>query len=459
METVLHIDDHYRPAHRGRGVRAQQSSGMLGWIRDLIRKIFESAESRNIFLFLCVNLSFAFVELIYGFWTNSLGLITDSFHMFFDCTALVAGLVASLIARWPANERFSYGYGRAQVLGGFINGLFLIFVAMFIVTEAVERFMDPPHVDTHMLLEVSVLGLLVNILGIFAFSHAHTHGGEPCSHGHSHDAVSERKRDSNVHEAGQHQHGHSHGAGGTCSGGHDADHGHGHGHGQAHDGNHNQKAHGHGHSHGADKKPAQTSHQGHGHSHGNGQVCSGHHGEQYSPSKESTQHHGHSHSAPEGLPAPATSQAIKGQSRSFVLDGVLLHVIADTLGSVSVIISSMLIQMYGWMVADPICSLFTSGLILLSVYPLLSGSVSVLMQRTPAKLDPFLLGAYQQISAINGVVQYRDPHFWTLSGSDWYGTMVLVIRHDADEQQTRKAASSVLEQLGVNRMIIQVERF
>lgn len=67
-----------------------------------------------------------------------LGLITDSFHMFFDCTALVAGLVASLIARWPSNERFSYGYGRAQVLGGFINGLFLIFVAMFIVTEAVE---------------------------------------------------------------------------------------------------------------------------------------------------------------------------------------------------------------------------------------------------------------------------------------------------------------------------------
>ena len=40
----------------------------------------------------------------------SLGLISDSFHMFFDCTALLAGLIASVIARWGKNERFSYGW-------------------------------------------------------------------------------------------------------------------------------------------------------------------------------------------------------------------------------------------------------------------------------------------------------------------------------------------------------------
>lgn len=39
----------------------------------------------------------------------SLGLIADSFHMFFDCTALLAGLVATVITRWSPNERFSYG--------------------------------------------------------------------------------------------------------------------------------------------------------------------------------------------------------------------------------------------------------------------------------------------------------------------------------------------------------------
>lgn len=39
----------------------------------------------------------------------SLGLISDSFHMFFDCTALVAGLVASIITKWRADDKFSYG--------------------------------------------------------------------------------------------------------------------------------------------------------------------------------------------------------------------------------------------------------------------------------------------------------------------------------------------------------------
>lgn len=89
-------------------------------------------------MFLCVNLAFAIVELVYGFWTNSLGLISDSFHMFFDCTALVGGLVASLIARKSANDRYSYGYGRAEVMGGLINGLFLVFVALFIFKESLE---------------------------------------------------------------------------------------------------------------------------------------------------------------------------------------------------------------------------------------------------------------------------------------------------------------------------------
>lgn len=70
-----------------------------------------------------------------------------------------------------------------------------------------------------------------------------------------------------------------------------------------------------------------------------------------------------------------------------------------------------------------------------------------------------LLFCGAQISAINGVVQYRDPHFWTLSGNDWFGTITLVIRPDANDQETRKAAQHILQEIGVNRTTIQVERF
>ena len=52
---------------------------------------------------------FTGVELAYGVWTNSLGLISDGFHMLFDCSALVLGLVASLMSRWKATRVFSFG--------------------------------------------------------------------------------------------------------------------------------------------------------------------------------------------------------------------------------------------------------------------------------------------------------------------------------------------------------------
>lgn len=73
------------------------------------RDILSEPATRNLFFFLLLNLSFAFVELLWGMWTNSLGLISDSFHMFFDCTALLAGLVAAVVARWSSNEKFTYG--------------------------------------------------------------------------------------------------------------------------------------------------------------------------------------------------------------------------------------------------------------------------------------------------------------------------------------------------------------
>merc|ERR1712203_1101908 len=169
--------------------------GVLGKWKEMasnwVRLILADPNSRNLLCFLLLNLSFAFVELFYGVWTNSLGLISDSFHMFFDCTGLLAGLVATVITKWKSNEKYSYGYVRAEVLAGFINGLFLLFISFFIFSEAVERLVEPPEVKHERLLLVSILGFLVNLVGIFVFQH----GG----HGHNHS-----------HDEG---HGHSHGGG------------------------------------------------------------------------------------------------------------------------------------------------------------------------------------------------------------------------------------------------------
>lgn len=81
--------------------------GFVGSVREkissYIRLIWRDKNSRNLAGFLLLNLSFACVELFYGFVTNSLGLIFDAFHMFFDCTGLLFGLVSKPIL-YPQNQ-------------------------------------------------------------------------------------------------------------------------------------------------------------------------------------------------------------------------------------------------------------------------------------------------------------------------------------------------------------------
>lgn len=125
---------------------------------------------------------------------NSLGLVSDAGHMLFDSSALVIGLVASYMAEWPANDRYSLGYKRVEVLSGFVNGVFLVFVGLSVAVESVERFREPPEVGDNQLMSTSVGGLLVNLIGLVFFhdvghaGHSHEHGhGHGHSHGHSHD--------------------------------------------------------------------------------------------------------------------------------------------------------------------------------------------------------------------------------------------------------------------------------
>jgi len=68
------------------------------------------------------------VQAFYGFLTDSLGLLSDSIHMLFDCLALAVGLFAAVASKWPPSERFPYGFGKIESLSGFGNGVFLMYV-------------------------------------------------------------------------------------------------------------------------------------------------------------------------------------------------------------------------------------------------------------------------------------------------------------------------------------------
>lgn len=73
-----------------------------------------------------LNFAFMIVQAFYGYVTDSLGLLSDSIHMFFDCVALAVGLFAAVASKWPPSERFPYGFGKIETLSGFANGIFLM---------------------------------------------------------------------------------------------------------------------------------------------------------------------------------------------------------------------------------------------------------------------------------------------------------------------------------------------
>ncbi|MDQ1263625.1 MAG: Cation transporter [Campylobacterota bacterium] len=111
-----------------------------------------------------------FVEIIGGFYANSLALVSDAIHMFTHSFALGLSLFALSIASREANEVKSFGYYRAEVIVAFINGLTIALSVLWIVYEAVFRFLNPQEILTQTTFVIALIGLIVNIItGILLF--------------------------------------------------------------------------------------------------------------------------------------------------------------------------------------------------------------------------------------------------------------------------------------------------
>jgi solute carrier family 30 (zinc transporter), member 5/7 len=285
---------------------------------SLLHGILADKDSRRIFYFMLLNLSFMLVQSTYGVLTGSLGLISDSIHMFFDCFALLVGLCAAVMSKWPPSLKYPYGYGKLDTLAGFGNGIFLMLISIEIVWEAIERLVEGSDVSRTMeLLVVSSIGLGVNMVGILAFEHGHAHG-----HG-----------------------GHEH------------------------------------------------SHAGHSHS-----------------------HHGHSHSHSNHLTSSSTSATKPGHGHNHYggdnMYGIYLHILADALGSVAVVVSTLCVRYFGWSGFDPLASCAIAILIFASAVPLVFGSGKKLLLSLPGDVEYTLRDILAGVSTIRGVVGYTAPKFW-----------------------------------------------
>jgi len=123
-----------------------------------------------------------------------------------------------------------------------------------------------------------------------------------------------------------------------------------------------------------------------------------------------------------------------------------------------VIISSFLIQMWGWTLADPICSFCIALLIFASTVPLLKASSRTLLQCTPGYFEPILEEALHKLSKIEGVIGHRDPHFWSHAGGTIVGSIHIQIDEKTSEQKVLQLVSTMLKEQGVTHLTVEIEK-
>jgi cobalt-zinc-cadmium efflux system protein len=116
----------------------------------------------NLALAFWMNTAFAIIELVGGFYTNSVAILSDALHDFGDSLALGSAWFFERKAQQRRDETYTYGYKRFSLIGALINAVVLSVGSVFILIEAVDRLFKPLQPQTTGMIILAMLGIAVN---------------------------------------------------------------------------------------------------------------------------------------------------------------------------------------------------------------------------------------------------------------------------------------------------------
>lgn len=126
-----------------------------------------SAMNRGrLFIVIIFNFIIAFTEVIGGVISGSLSLISDAIHNLSDTASLILSYISIKISEKPKSKTKTYGYKRANILSAFINSASLIGISIFLVIEALRKFVTPQHINGNTVIIVAIIGLLGNSFSV-----------------------------------------------------------------------------------------------------------------------------------------------------------------------------------------------------------------------------------------------------------------------------------------------------
>ncbi len=148
---------------------------------------------------------------------------------------------------------------------------------------------------------------------------------------------------------------------------------------------------------------------------------------------------------------------LHGAGDSLNMRGAAVHVLGDLLGSVAAIAAAIVILMTGWMPIDPLLSVFVALLILRSAWSVTRESAHILMEGTPAGLEPDTIAA-DLVANVEGVADVHHVHAWSLGSSRSVVTLHARLAPLADAEAALAAIKARLgAQFGIGHATVQIE--
>lgn len=116
------------------------------------------------------------VEIFFGYWTGSMALLADGYHMASHVLALGLSWAAYILCRkYSQTEKFSFEKSKMLALSGYTSAIILLVIAVLMAVQSVERFFNPVEIKFSEAIFVAVIGLAVNALSALFLHHGHEH--------------------------------------------------------------------------------------------------------------------------------------------------------------------------------------------------------------------------------------------------------------------------------------------
>jgi cation diffusion facilitator family transporter len=206
-----------------------QNDTLSNWLHEHVFDEGSQAAERGTRLVMWITLVTMVVEILAGWWFNSMALLADGWHMGSHALAIGLSAMAYATARnYSRDPRFAFGSWKIEILAGFASAMALLGVALMMVFGSVQRLLAPEPIQYAQAILVAVLGLLVNMLCAMILGRVHHHP-QPATQHVEKSPLAEENHPSAVHVAHT-AHEQSH-----ISISREHHHGHGHGHGHGHD--------------------------------------------------------------------------------------------------------------------------------------------------------------------------------------------------------------------------------